>query len=171
MEQYLFFFLAFVSVFSGLAVILSRNPVHSVLYLVICFFSIAGHYVLLNAQFLAVVHIIVYAGAIMVLFLFVIMLLNLNKASEPRKNGMLRFASVVSGCALALVLLAVLKESGDADGALTKITEHGKIQVIGQKLFTDYLLPFEVASILFLSAMVGVVFISKKEKVGTDNNA
>lgn len=163
MEQSLFLFLAFLSVLSGAMVVFSRNPIHSVLYLVVCFFSIAGHYVLLNAQFLAVVHIIVYAGAIMVLFLFVIMLLNLNKASEPRKGALIRFASVISGCALGLVVLASAKE-GQLEATATGFTDIGLIRNIGQKLFTDFLLPFEITSILFLSAMIGVVMISKKEK-------
>src|SRR5277367_5611497 len=83
---YLFYLLSFLAIMFGLMVVLSKNPVHSVLYLVLTFFTIAGHYVLLNAQFLAAVHIIVYAGAIMVLFLFVIMLLNLNKETEPHKS-------------------------------------------------------------------------------------
>ena len=86
LSQYLFFFLSFVAVFSALMVIIDKNPVHSVLYLIITFFAIAGHFFLLNAQFLGAVHIIVYAGAIMVLFLYVIMMLNLNKEIEPQKK-------------------------------------------------------------------------------------
>lgn len=84
--QSLFYFLAFVAVFSSLLVVLVKNPVHSVLYLILTFFALTGEYVLLNAQFIAVVNIIVYAGAIMVLFLFVIMLLNLNVEYEPQKT-------------------------------------------------------------------------------------
>ena len=76
--QYIFFFLTFVAIFSAILVVIDKNPVHSVLYLIVTFFALAGHYLLLNAQFLAAVHIIVYAGAIMVLFLYVIMMLNLN---------------------------------------------------------------------------------------------
>ncbi|HOY41487.1 MAG TPA: NADH-quinone oxidoreductase subunit J, partial [Chitinophagales bacterium] len=92
LSQYLFFFLSFVAVLSALMVILDKNPVHSVLYLVITFFAIAAHYLILNAQFLAVVHIIVYAGAIMVLFLYVIMMLNLNKDIEPHKKNIPKIA-------------------------------------------------------------------------------
>jgi NADH-quinone oxidoreductase subunit J len=79
-----FYVLSFLAIFSGLAVLFSKNPVHSVLYLIVTFFSIAGHYFLMNAQFLAAVHIIVYAGAIMVLFLYVIMMLNLNSIQEDK---------------------------------------------------------------------------------------
>jgi len=86
LSQYLFFFLSFVATLSALMVIVDKNPVHSVLFLIVTFFAIAGHYLILNAQFLAIVNIIVYAGAIMVLFLYVIMMLNLNKEIEPHKN-------------------------------------------------------------------------------------
>ena len=89
--QILFWCLSVVALFSALMVISSRNPVYSVLWLIVTFFSISGHYILLNAQFLAIVNIIVYAGAIMVLFLFVIMLMNLNNEIEPRKNSLDRF--------------------------------------------------------------------------------
>ena len=84
--QWIFGILSFMAIMCALMVVFSRNPVNSVLYLVLTFFCIAGHYLLLNSQFLAVVHIAVYAGAIMVLFLFVIMLMNLNQDTEPQKN-------------------------------------------------------------------------------------
>src|SRR5437762_9214693 len=90
-------------------VVFSKNPIHSVLYLIITFFAIAGHYVLLNAQFLAAVHVIVYAGAIMVLFLFVIMLLNLNKETEPHKSNALKLAAVIAAGLLLVVLVGALK--------------------------------------------------------------
>jgi NADH-quinone oxidoreductase subunit J len=83
---YIFWFLSVLALFSALMMVTSRNPVYSVLWLIGTFFAISGHYILLNAQFLAVVNIIVYAGAIMVLFLFVIMLMNLNRETEPQKN-------------------------------------------------------------------------------------
>ena len=85
MKVYLFYFLCILALYSAFMVVISRKPIHSVLYLTLAMFCIGGHYVLLNAQFLAVVHIIVYAGAIMVLFLFTVMLLNLNKEGEFRK--------------------------------------------------------------------------------------
>src|SRR3989440_6037762 len=95
--QILFWILSFTALFSALMVVTSKNPVYSVLYLIIAFFAISGHYVLLNAQFLAIVNIIVYAGAIMVLFLFVIMLMNLDAEVEPRKNRWLKLAGAVAG--------------------------------------------------------------------------
>src|SRR5258705_7767873 len=93
--QILFWLLAVLALFSALMVVVSKNPVYSVLWLIFTFFCISGHYILLNAQFLFIVNIIVYAGAIMVLFLFVIMLMNLNKSSEPQKNRWLRMAGVL----------------------------------------------------------------------------
>lgn len=163
MRDYIFFILAAISVLSALAVVFSKNPIHSVLYLVVCFFSIAGHYLLLNAQFLAVVHIIIYAGAIMVLFLFVIMLLNLNKESEPHKPMIVKFASVISGCLLGTVLVAAMANIDPVAGSHPSLHNVGNVEQLGRVLFKEYLLPFEISSVLFLSAMVGVVLISKKE--------
>src|SRR5688572_26012532 len=115
MNQLLFFSLSFITILSALTTVFSKNPMYSVLSLIVCFFTIAGHYILLNAQFLAITHVIVYAGAIMVLFLFVVMLLNLNAESEPHKSPKLRIAAVISGGMLFLTLLAALKTSQIAE--------------------------------------------------------
>lgn len=166
MREYIFYALALISIISALMVVFSRNPIHSVLYLVVCFFSIAGHYLLLNAQFLAVVHVIIYAGAIMVLFLFTIMLLNLNRESEPNKPNIIKFASVISGSLLALVLVAALLQAEKLSlpaSSHPSLHNIGMVKELGHALFNEYLLPFEISSVLFLSAMVGVVLISKKE--------
>ncbi len=148
-------------------VLLSKNPVHSVLWLIVVFFAISGHYVLLNAQFLAVVNLIVYAGAIMVLFLFVIMLMNLNSASEPKKSGALKIAGVISGGSLMLIMVDVVRGSADVAGkeALVKEGNIGLIKNLGRVLFNEYVIPFEISSVLFLSAMVGAVVIGKKERL------
>jgi len=162
--QILFWFLSVVTLFSALMVITTKNPVYSVLWLIATFFSISGHYILLNAQFLAIVNIIVYAGAIMVLFLFVIMLMNLNKETEPRKNRWLKLAGAVSGGSLLLVLVAALKDTDiKQQHALVKEGSIGLIQNLGKELFSTYVVPFEISSVLFLSAMVGAVVIGKKE--------
>ncbi|NOT94043.1 NADH-quinone oxidoreductase subunit J family protein [Ferruginibacter sp.] len=161
----LFILLSVMAVGSALMVITRKNPVHSVLYLIVTFFAISGHYILLNAQFLAIVNIIVYAGAIMVLFLFVVMMMNLNMNSEPQKNKMLQFAGVISGGSLFLVLVAALIKSKAVTGAMEMQTgDYGLIKNLGKILFSDYVLPFEISSVLFLSAMVGAVVISKKEQ-------
>jgi NADH-quinone oxidoreductase subunit J len=161
----LFIFLSALAIGSALMVITRKNPVHSVLYLIVTFFAISGHYILLNAQFLAIVNIIVYAGAIMVLFLFVVMLMNLNIAAEPQKNKLMQFAGVLSGGSLFLVLIAALLKTKAVTGAVEMQTgDYGLIKNLGKVLFNDYVLPFEISSVLFLSAMIGAVVISKKEQ-------
>ncbi|KAB2913309.1 MAG: NADH-quinone oxidoreductase subunit J [Bacteroidetes bacterium] len=163
MTEYIFYFLSFLALMSAVMVVASKNPVHSVLYLIITFFAIAGHYVLLNAQFLAAVHVIVYAGAIMVLFLYVIMLLNLNKDAEPHKSNLIKFAAVVSGGIMLTVLVAALK-GVDSQMAITGSERNiGLVKNLGNILFTEYLFPFEVSSVLFLAAMVGAVMLGKNE--------
>jgi len=152
------------ALFSALMMITSKNPVHSVLWLIVTFFSISGHYILLNAQFLAIVNIIVYAGAIMVLFLFVIMLMNMNKSTEPQKNRWVKFAGGIAGGCLLLILVAALKDSEvKLKYTEVKTGDIGLIRNLGKELFTTYVVPFEISSILFLSAMVGAEVIGKKE--------
>jgi len=143
--------------------LLSKNPVKSILWLIVVFFAISGHYILLNAQFLAVVNIIVYAGAIMVLFLFVVMLMNLNADTEPVKNYRLHIIGIISGGSLLLVLLATLYKGGNTQLVQMKIGDQGLMDNLGKVLFTNYVLPFELASVLFLSAMLGAVIIGKKD--------
>lgn len=164
MSQYIFIILSLLTVLSALAVVFAKNPMYSVLSLIVCFFTVAGHYILLNAQFLAIVHVIVYAGAIMVLFLFVVMLLNLNAETEPHKSNKLKFAAVTTGGLLFIVLIAAMRTTELGTFSLPEKSSVGFVQQVGQKLFTDYLLPFEVSSVLFLSAMIGSVVLAKKEK-------
>ena len=160
----LFWILSVVALFSALMVITSKNPMHSVIWLIIVFFAISGHYLLLNAQFLAIVNIIVYAGAIMVLFLYVLMLMDLEKETEPKKNRWLKLAGAVAGGSLLLVLIAALKKADLANQfAETRTGDIGLIENLGKVLFNEYVVPFEISSILFLSAMVGAVVIGKKE--------
>src|SRR6187431_1780123 len=163
MSQYVFYFLSFLAVLSALMVVFSKNPVYSVLYLIITFFTIAGHYLLLNAQFLAVVHVIVYAGAIMVLFLYVIMLLNLNKEAEPHKSNVLKFAAAICAGLLMVVLVGSLKGADMMIQQQVANGQTGLVKNLGKILFTEFLLPFELASILLLSAMVGAVMLGKSE--------
>jgi NADH-quinone oxidoreductase subunit J len=159
----LFWVLSAMAVGCALGVILSRNPVNSVMFLILTFFSISGHYILMNAQFLAIVNIIVYAGAIMVLFLFVIMLMNLNADVEPQKGQLVQLAGVISGGTLFLVVLATIKTAKPE--AIDKTpTDIGLITNLGRVLFTKFVLPFEISSVLFLSAMIGAVVIGKKEE-------
>ncbi|MCC6939155.1 MAG: NADH-quinone oxidoreductase subunit J [Flavobacteriales bacterium] len=159
-----FYLFAAISIISALIVVSARSPINSVIALVVCFLSIAGHYILLNAQFLAMVHIIVYTGAIMVLFLFVIMLLNLNKATEPMKTLGTRVAAVLAGGLFFLTLMAAIRHGINITPANEFDPGVGLVRSVGLSLFKEFLLPFEVSSVLFLSAMVGVVMLAKKEK-------
>ena len=161
--QILFWALSVLALFSALMVVTSKNPVFSVVWLIVTFFAISGHYILLNAQFLAIVNIIVYAGAIMVLFLFVIMLMNLSKDTEPQKNKWLKLAGAVAGGCLLLVMVAALRNT---EQNMTELTtgDIGLIQNLGKVLFTEYVVPFEISSVLFLSAMVGAVVLGKRER-------
>lgn len=162
-SQLLFWFLTILTLGSALMVIFSKNPIYSILWLIVTFFAISGHYVLLNAQFLAIVNIIVYAGAIMVLFLFVVMLMNLNMPAPLLKKKWLTFAGVISGGSLLLVLIAALKDTEAMRREVVLQTgDIGLINNLGMVLFKDYILPFEISSVLFLSAMVGAVVIGKK---------
>ena len=160
--EYLFYLLSFLALMFASMVVLTKNPIHSVLYLVLTFFAIAGHYVLLNAQFLAAVHIIVYAGAIMVLFLFVIMLLNLNKETEAHKSIWLKGSAVVASGSLMVVLVGALKGAETIQTTNTFNANIGLIENLGMTLFNEFLLPFELASILLLAAMVGAVMLGMK---------
>jgi len=158
------------AVASAMMVVLSKHPVRSVLYLVVTFFFISGLYIMMNAQFLAIVNIIVYAGAIMVLFLFVLMLLNLNKDAEPKTPSIILIISTVAGGVLFLVIIAALKDivlvSQKDD--LVPISNIGLVENLGNTLFTKFVVPFEVSSILFISAMVGAILLAKRDKPTID---
>ncbi len=161
MTLYVFYFLSFLAVLSALMVVFSRNPIYSVLYLVITFFCVGGHYLILSAEFLFAVHIIVYSGAIMVLFLYVIMLLNLNQATEPLKTHFYRFAALISAGLLMLVIVAALRGAESAEIVFGASAEIGLVKNLGKMLFNEFLLPFEIVSILLLAAMVGAVMLGK----------
>lgn len=161
MTLYVFYFLSFLAVLSALMVVFSRNPIYSVLYLVITFFCVGGHYLILSAEFLFAVHIIVYAGAIMVLFLYVIMLLNLNQDSEPQKNSFYKLAAIISAGLLMLVMVAALKGAESAQIIFGAHAQIGLVKNLGRMLFNEFLLPFEIVSVLLLAAMVGAVMLGK----------
>ena len=160
---FLFYFLSAIMIICALMVVFSKNPINNVIYLIVCFLAMAGHYILLNAQFLAVVHVIVYTGAIMVLFLFVIMLLNLNKAIILRKSTVTRVSAVITGGIFFLVLLAATRQTFEIHAKYPFASDFGLVSGIGKVLFNEFLLPFEMSSILFISAMVGALMVGKKD--------
>ena len=166
-----FYVFGAVAVGASLLVIAQRNPIYSVLLLIASFGALSGLYVLLDAPFVAVIQIIVYAGAIMVLFLFVVMLLNAPHEDtdyDERVHPLLRPGPMRFGTALALALVVelwwALTRSGDSGsfpaGAVASV------RAIGRSLFTDYAFPFEVTSILILVAMIGAVLLARREGHG-----
>ncbi len=160
----LFYLLSAFAIVSATMVLISKNPIHSVLWLILVFFAISGHYILLNAQFLAIVNIIVYAGAIMVLFLFVIMLMNIKKDAEVQKQLLVKLTGVIAGGSFLTLLIAAVKQTVQIQEKQVLLKEGtiGLIHPLGKALFSDYVVPFEISSVLFLSAMVGAVIIGKK---------
>ena len=160
----LFFIFASTAIVTALLVIFSRNTIYSALFLVMTLFSVAGIFLLLEAYFLAVVQVIVYAGAIMVLFLFVIMLLNIQKEtkffsfSNPRILLISFFSVVFLGFIFTLIMGSVNLLNSGAEN----YSELGSVENIGITLFTTYLLPFEITSLLLLVALVGAVLLSKR---------
>ncbi len=159
-----FYIVAFLSICFAILVISAKNPVHSILYLILTFFTFTIHYILLNAQFLAVVNFIVYMGAILVLFLYTLMLINLNEDSEPAKSNFIKIAAVIGGGCFLVTIVASIKALGASNPVLMKNPDLGLVKNLGKVLFNEYLLPFEIASILLLSAMVGAVLLATKDK-------
>lgn len=181
LQTVLFFLFSAVALLSAIMMILHRNPIYSAIFLIVTLFALAGFFVLLNAPFVASVHIIVYAGAIMVLFLFVIMLLNL-KRDPSRERG--KLARRAFAALLVVVLLAEIgvligasffagsTDSGSmaepplvglANGASADSAAVGNTVNIGRQLFTTYLLPFEIASVLLLVGIIGAVILAKRK--------
>lgn len=158
--------LSIVFVASALMVITRRNPVFATLYLILNFFCLAGIYLTLHAQFIAVIQVLVYAGAIMVLFLFVIMLLNLGdeqRLTEKMSARKIFAAGLSFGLLMEVIYIVGFFDVGLPPGDLQKGIDIGTVEYIGKQLFTTYLFPFEVTSILLLAAIVGAVVLAKKK--------
>ncbi len=166
-ESVFFFLIAGVAAASAILTVTRQNPVQSVLFLILNFFCLALLYLTLHAEFLAIIQILVYAGAIMVLFLFVIMLLNLADADSLReRSGPMRFV----GMTLALVVLGqlgFLLRGGDRQPRRPLPDGFGSAEMFGGTLFRDYLIPFEMTSILLLAALVGVIILARKQPTDT----
>jgi NADH-quinone oxidoreductase subunit J len=168
----LFYLFAAVAVLASLLVIAQRNPIYSVLFLIASFGALSGLYVLLEAPFVAVIQIIVYAGAIMVLFLFVVMLLNaphedteedLERGVRPPSAGRVRVFGALLAIALVVELIWVVLASRRAPIAIAG-TGVSSVRAIGRTLFTDYAFPFEVTSVLILVALVGSVVLARRDR-------
>jgi NADH-quinone oxidoreductase subunit J len=168
MEMVLFFILAIVAVAAGLGVIAQRSTVRSALFLLVNFCCLAGLYLLLNAQFVALVQVIIYAGAIVVLFLFIVMLLGIERAEESPDlrryqwiAGALLGALFLVGIIWALFPVGTSLVPGAADW-MAALTPTNNVREIGTALLTDFAIPFELASIVLLVAIIGAVVLAKK---------
>ncbi|MBX3102268.1 MAG: NADH-quinone oxidoreductase subunit J [Bacteroidetes bacterium] len=163
-NEILFWLLAAFALLGGIGLITSRSPIYCVLYAIVSFFCLAGLFLTLGAEFLAVIQIIVYAGAIMVLFLFVIMLLNLSEEDMEARD-------MTTGRAFAYILgLVFLAELLYAFGSFPELgiaytgPFTGKVEPLGEQLLTQYLFPFEMISVVLLAALMGAMAIAKKHK-------
>lgn len=165
MGDLVFYIFSALTIFFGFLVVanpLSKNPVTSAMFLALTIISLAGLFVTLHAFFLAAVQILVYAGAVMVLFLFVIMLLNIEEAEKKRIHVFSWVSGGIAVLGLIYVLGSAIKASNVTEG-LADATLEGSTAALGKLLFTHYLLPFEIMSVLLLVAMVGAILLSKKE--------
>jgi NADH-quinone oxidoreductase subunit J len=164
MASFFFFYFAAVILSTSVLVVALRNPIYSALSLLIMFFHVAGLYVTLHAEFLAAVQVIVYAGAILVLYLFVVMLLNIRR--EDRYHAQLPVA-ILLGIMLLTELVLLALQRGWTQGAGSEpgesAAELGNTQIIGEVLYSTYLFPFEVASLILLVAMIGAIILAKRD--------
>ncbi|MDH4162241.1 MAG: NADH-quinone oxidoreductase subunit J [Nitrospirota bacterium] len=161
-NQIVFLYFAAVIVLSAVLTITRRNPVHSVLFMLLLFFHIAGVFVLLNAEFLAAVQLIVYAGAILILYLFVVMLLNVDRESKSdRANRFWPWIVAFGLVIFAEIGLLVARGSFPLEGG--QIMNKTGIKELGIDLYTKYLVPFEIASVILLVGLVGAVMLAKKK--------
>lgn len=163
MEQFLFFLIGGMALVSAVYFVAAKNPLYAILSLIVTFFSIAGLYILLNAQFLGIVQIIVYAGAIMVLFLYILMMLNLNKEDESRKHNLNKFVGIFAAGILFIGMLGAYKGFAGKTIATNIDNSVGLTKNLGKLLFNEYVLPFELASILILAGIVGAVLVGKRD--------
>ncbi|MCK5850771.1 MAG: NADH-quinone oxidoreductase subunit J [Kiritimatiellae bacterium] len=166
LQLFFFYLVALVAIVAGFCVISCKNPINSAISLVMTFFCLAVFYVMLNAPFMAAIQIMVYAGAIMVLIIFVMMLLNQGAEVISRYRHAVIGAFIAAGLMMVQVIITI-KQGGVSDtvGPINSevVQQVGHTELIGQAMFTDFLLPFEIASILLLVAIVGAVVLAKRE--------
>ncbi|RMG61323.1 MAG: NADH-quinone oxidoreductase subunit J [Deltaproteobacteria bacterium] len=161
MERILFFIFGFVAVFGSIMVVSRRHPISSVMYLLLTLFSVAALFVLRKSHFIAAIQIIVYAGAVVVLIVFVIMLLNVAESKIPVERPTL--AQGVGVVAAGLLMLEGALVGSRYGAQIEKAVDVGTVEAVGKALFTSYLLPFEITSLLLLAAIVGSIVLARKK--------
>ncbi len=165
-NQIIFLALAFITVVSAIMVITRKEIVHSAMFLVLAFFGVAGLYVQLKAQFVAAVQILVYAGGIMVLYLFVILLVNQRAIEKSKHSIEFKMVATIVGIFLFLEFILIFIEAAYRSGVSEKAAETsiiGNTEQIGTVLYTKFLFPFELVSIVLLAAMIGAIVLSKRK--------
>ena len=170
MEALIFYVLGVITVASAVCVILLRKPLHNVLFMILTMIGLAGFFILLNAEFVGMVQLIVYAGAVMVLFLFVIMLLNLDQlpsrvARKPCAGGLESRLAVGLVALLIPIIRTFVPPAGQGHMSGAGAQGLSNTEIIAKELFTTYLLPFEIASVLLLSAIIGAVVLREEKAV------
>lgn len=164
LNKIIFIYFAAVIIISAVLMITRRNPIHSVLLMLLLFFHVAGLFVLLNAEFLAAVQLIVYAGAILILYLFVVMLLNVDKERSAKRAN--RYWPVMAGFGVVIaseIVLLVARGKFAVDAGQLMKPGFGSVNALGVELYTNYLVPFEIASVILLVGLVGAVMLAKKQ--------
>ena len=163
MEALTFYIMAFITVVSAVLVVFMSRPLHNVLFMIMTMLGLAGLFLLLHAEFIALVQVIVYAGAVMVLFMFVVMLLNLDRLGRSdQKKSVRGWAGALVGLAVFAVLLTAIKYMQVTPSKPEAIVTPSNTSALAKELFTTYLLPFEIASVLLLAAMIGAVLLAGK---------
>lgn len=172
-EGLIFIIMGLMAITCAICVVFQKNPIYSAIFLIQTMVALAVLYVLLNAQFIAAVQIMVYAGAVMVLFIFVIMLLNLSKKDEegsPNKLLFQKTSAIILGIILFLMIgVAIFKsalQGTKGEYTTENINQIGNTELIGKLLFTDYVFPFEIASVLLFAAIIGAIVLAKKGILG-----
>jgi len=171
MTTVIFYILSAILLFSAVRVVTAKNPVHAVLYLVLAFFTSAGHWLLLQSEFLAITLVLVYVGAVMVLFLFVVMMLDINV--EKLREGFWRNLPVAATVGLIMafemVLILTNPHTGLADykAGAALASDASNVKVLGRQLYTTYLLPFELAAVVLLVAMVAAIGLTQRSRKDT----
>jgi NADH-quinone oxidoreductase subunit J len=165
MEKLTFYFFALILIFAASRVITVKNPVHAALFLVLAFFSSAVIWLLLRAEFLALALILVYVGAVMVLFLFVVMMLDINLTTL--REGFVRYfpmATLVGAIILVEMVLVVRVWKNPPDPIISTMTAKSNTQILGQALYTDYVYPFEIAAVILLVAMIAAIALTMRPR-------
>ncbi|MBM2882870.1 NADH-quinone oxidoreductase subunit J [Chromobacterium phragmitis] len=164
----IFYVLSAILIFAGLRVVTAKNPVHAALYLVLAFFTSAGHWLLMESEFLAITLVLVYVGAVMVLFLFVVMMLDINieqlRAGFWKNLPVAALVGAIMVFEMALILMSPQAGLGQFKAAAPLAADFSNVKLLGSQLYTTYLLPFEIAAVVLLLAMIAAIGLTMRTR-------